>query len=76
MKFDMKNFYILTMNSFIVEKEKKTLYGIALIQDGKQALSYLDISTDRDFVEEFVRKCNQHELDPCHLPDVLYDYLP
>ena len=53
-----------------------TTYGIAVSDDaGQTALTYPDISTDRAFVEEFVRLVGSHDVALVHFSDLLEDYL-
>lgn len=50
-----------------------TAYGIEL--EGKPGAEIQDVSTEKAFVSELVRKMNQYQLDPIHLSDVIEDAL-
>ncbi len=50
-----------------------TSYGI--ISETEPTFCVLDISTDINFVSELVRKCNDGNLSPMHLKDVIEDAL-
>ena len=49
-------------------------YGI--VSEANPSICALDISTDLTFVTELNRKCNEGNLSPIHLMDVIEDALP
>ena len=53
-----------------------TTYGV-IVQDGENRtiLSVPDVSPDRAFVNGLCDRCNQFQLDPVHLRDVISDLL-
>ena len=71
----MKCRYILLENSI----EKRKSYGIAAVcdYDDVEAVlqSFVDVSDDRRTVEEFVDRCNTHELSLSHFQDAVDDFL-
>lgn len=51
-------------------------YGIAVIQLGQDRRDeYHDICMDHDAASALVEKCNELNLDPIHLKDVVEDFL-
>lgn len=51
-------------------------YGIAVIdKTGKTVRTVHDITCDRAALEKLVLLCNRLELAPCHLDDVIDDFL-
>lgn len=68
--------YTLTTKSLLMEGEKKKVFGISMREGARELLCYPDISTNQTYVEKFVQLCQRNEVAPCHLVDVLYDYLP
>ncbi len=51
-------------------------YGICVTEDDNSILTVSDMSTNRDLVDKLVGLCNEHQLDPIHLLDVIEDALP
>ena len=63
--------YRMTMSTTLDERgDTLTVYGI----EGA-GLRYDDLSHSRERVEALVRDCNDLELEPCHLRDVVYDFI-
>ena len=60
------------LNTEISEQSFDT-YGIAL--DGGEKLCVEDISTDREFVNSIIKLCNELQLSPIHILDVINDSL-
>ncbi len=50
-------------------------YGIAAECDGERLLTVSDMSCDRGLVADLAERCNELELDPMHLYDVIEDVL-
>ena len=68
--------YKLTKGKYIVEGSKHIGYGIALKSNGTQcAVSFSDITLDRDKAARLVKLCNKLQLSPIHLKDVIDDFL-
>lgn len=58
------------------EDMRYTTYGVAVLgAAGQQLLSYPDISTDKQFVEEFLNLIKNHDIALMHIPDLLEDYM-
>lgn len=56
--------------------DDRTAYGIAAVDEhGKTIISYADVSPDKAFVADLVRKINDAGLSPLHLLDVIQDNL-
>ncbi len=51
-------------------------YGLDIIRDGAKVKSYYDIFLDRKKVEELVKMCNELDVSPLHIPEILEDILP
>jgi hypothetical protein len=58
---------------------KRTAFGIAAVEeyDGITTIleSISDVSSDIDAIERLVEVCNNLQLDPIHLQDVVSDFL-
>ena len=57
-----------------------TSYGIAVLvhyDDGSTAVlqTISDISDDPEQIRDLVRRCNENQLSPLHLPEVIEDFL-
>jgi len=63
-----------TYQDNIYEPSNGISYGIAPETDPNVCI--LDISTDLKFVTEVIEKCNEGDLSPIHLIDVVEDALP
>jgi len=58
------------------EQMSYTTYGIRVTdQDDFVRLQYQDVSTQRTFVEEFIRLCADNDVELVHVADILEDYL-
>lgn len=53
-------------------ENNETSYGIIAY---KKITEIKNISSDYDKLNQLVQACNQHELDPIHLKDVVSDFL-
>ena len=51
------------------------IYGIRLNGEYENT-QVQDISCNQSVVEKLVSMCNQYQVSPCHLMDVIYDFLP
>ena len=56
-----------------VENGKYDTYGIAL--RGYDEVQIEDISTDKKFVQYLIRLCNQYQVSPVHLFEVVQDVM-
>ena len=63
--------YFLTKDKVIVEGREYTVYGMKY-NDGPFAA---DLSTDKHSVQRLVEKCNEYQLEPIHMFDVIEDFL-
>lgn len=63
--------YFLTESRICVEGRKYTVYGIKYNDE----LFAEDISADKDDVQRLVRQCNEYQLEPIHMFDVIDDFL-
>lgn len=63
--------YKLTDKKIVVENQQYTVYGIKY----NDTICIDDISTDKNKVEKLISDCNNHELDPIHLADIVEDFL-
>lgn len=50
-------------------------YGICAYLNKKEIAHISDVFLEKDDAIKFVQKCNQLELDPIHLPEVIEDAL-
>ena len=71
----LKRYFLSLTQRFNPEISSKpySTYGIG-VKDAAEA-SIVDISTDRAFVESIIALCNELELDPSHLLNVVEDSL-
>lgn len=68
--------YKLTKGEYIVEGISHVGYGITLKSDVSQcAVSFSDITVDREEAARLVELCNKLQLSPIHLKDVIDDFL-
>ena len=63
--------YFLTKDKVYVEGKEYTVYGMRYDDE----LVVGDLSTDLDKVKELVRKCNEYQLEPIHMFDVIDDFI-
>jgi len=73
--------YGITEETYRTKNSSRTAYGIAAYADpetdGTAAVvaSVRDISADREKVEILVCECNRLAVSPCHLTDIVEDFL-
>ncbi len=71
--------YILIKSTLLSGDNCGVCYGIAVVEehDGVSVIlqSVSDIAVCSDRLEQLVDLCNEFELDPMHLNDVVDDYL-
>lgn len=59
-----------------LEKNRYTTYGLQVVDhEGNVLFAKADVDTQKEFVEQFVQLCAQHDIRLIHLPDLLEDYL-
>lgn len=58
-----------------IENEKRTTYGIGAIYNGVLITEIRDISTNYNKIKNLVYLCNNENLSPIHLMDVVEDFL-
>ena len=70
--------YVLVESSYSFSNQKRTFYGIAII-DSKDCITILDniidISDNKDSLRMFVEECNKNRISMEHFIDVVEDYV-
>ena len=75
-KKEIRNYvYELTVEPIEKNGKKMNVYGIRLNGENENT-QVQDISCNQSAVEKLVSMCNQYQVSPCHLMDVIYDFLP
>lgn len=68
--------YELTKGRYIIEGKFHTGYGIALKASGiYDAVCFSDITTNREKAEKIIALCNELQLSPIHLQEVVCDFM-
>lgn len=73
--------YGIIEEKFVLQGRERISYGIAAYSDAKEngtaaiVATVSDISLDYIQLEKLIDLCNQLELDPIHLKDVMEDFL-
>lgn len=62
--------YTITQDKKNIDGAVKTTYGIKCDE-----VSVKDVSPNKEDVTELIDRLNQYELSPCHLQDVIEDFL-
>ena len=62
--------YTITQEEKSIEGVAKTTYGIKCDE-----VSVKDVSPNKEDVTELIDRLNQYGLSPCHLQDVIEDFL-
>ena len=65
--------YILIKGTYLIEGESHIGYGIGYTENS--ALSFEDLTLNPIAVEKLVKLCNELDLSPIHLKDVVEDFL-
>lgn len=68
----------LTTGEMIDEQEKisYTTYGFRVLDQADSILFAADdVDTNREFVENFIKLCADHDVRLVHIPDLLEDYM-
>lgn len=65
--------YIVVQGVYLIDGESHTGYGIAYT--GNSTLSFEDLTRNPTTIAELVRLCNELDLSPIHLRDVVEDFL-
>ncbi len=66
---------------YCLGEQRRKAFGIVSYSDADDdgtaivTASVGDVTDDREALEELVRKCNELQLDPIHLEDVVEDFL-
>ena len=72
----MFHYFPTTQNLSDEDLGTYTTYGVTVQDDEKKTiLSISDVSPNKQFVIELCERCNQFQLDPIHLSDLIYDLL-
>lgn len=68
--------YSLIEGIFTLEQQEHKGYGISVNGSNTNApLLFHDISTNQDDVVKLISLCNELQLDPIHIRDVIEDFL-
>lgn len=72
----MKYKYITVESTYKININERKSYGIAVCDAEQTVLETIsDISPDYEAIEKLVNLCNKESLSPCHLNDVVRDFL-
>jgi len=73
--------YGIISETFSLDGQARIAYGIAMYahieqtETGSVVATVCDLSADKESVLELIKACNEGELLPIHLYDVVEDYL-
>ena len=73
--------YGIVEERYLLDEDERTAYGIAICAnanlDGIATVLEIinDITSDRERIFDFVKKCNDLELSPLHIYDAIEDFL-
>ncbi len=67
--------YQLTASESAAEENGKVTYGISITDKNGICGKIEDISPDKAEMEKLVSLCNELQLDPIHLEDIVDDFL-
>ena len=68
--------YTVVEEKYTALDREYTGYGICVEEFGSEYVRvFRDISRSREAVEKLVALCNELELDPIHIEDVIYDFV-
>ncbi len=62
--------YTITQDKKNIDGAVKTTYGIKY-----EEMAVKDVSLNKEEVTELIDKLNKYELSPCHLQDVIEDFI-
>lgn len=65
--------YVLIQRTYSIDGDCHIGYGIAHTEDS--SLSFEDLTTDLIAITKLVKLCNELDLSPIHLKDVVEDFL-
>lgn len=68
-------FYELISETTEVEEEQVNSYGILCRKSGKVLLEIHNISENKPLIEGLIKSCNELDLSPEHLQDVVEDII-
>ena len=72
----MKYKYITVESTYAFDTIERKSYGIAICDSEQTVLETIaDISHNYEAIEKLVNLCNKESLSPCHLNDVVRDFL-
>ena len=72
----MKYKYITVESIYKININESKSYGIAVCDEEQTVLETIaDISPNYEAIEKLVNLCNKESLSPCHLNDVVRDFL-
>ncbi len=67
--------YEVTEGDFELDGESYRSYGVAVMEDGAALKRIDDVSLEKDDIVNLVNFCNELELSPVHIDDVIEDFL-
>ena len=67
---------LVKSKTFLCEDTTVQSYGISCFENGKETLVFPDILPDKEKVAHLVHLCNSLHAAPCHLEDIIEDFLP
>lgn len=77
----MVKYSLIETKAYVEDSGMVAVYGISCREEkedggGAEYQEVPNISTKAAFVEELIDKLSNHDGDPIHLKDFIYDYLP
>ena len=70
----MADYTIFSDKYCLPEVGEYVSYGVCVYADGELVMCVPDVVTERERAESFVSLCNECDLDPVHLMDVIEDF--
>jgi hypothetical protein len=74
---------MIQSSTYVEDSGLVTTYGISCLTDAEASRStpsglemICDISSQSNLVEKLVEALNEHDADPIHLKELIYDFLP
>lgn len=68
-------YYEITETKVVIEDETVCTYGIACKENDKITQCVLDVSSNKDFIIDTIKKFNDNQLAPEHFFDAVEDSL-
>lgn len=67
--------YTITQDKKNIDGAVKTTYGIKCDEVSVKDVSVKDVSPNKEEVTELIDRLNKYGLSPCHLQDVIEDFI-